>query len=139
MMASFNLVAALFGPAFCGVAAACHWRRYRRITRGGAIAEATVVGVVEEEAADSTDRAYRPTVTYRTAAGQNVRAACCGHHDTLSGPDDVREGDRVRVLYHPDRPEAAILVRRYWVMYVRLSVIAAAWSVAGASLTSAGD
>ena len=138
-MATPNLSAVLFGPAFCGVAAACHWWRYRRITRGGAEAYATVVAVVEEEAADSSDRAYRPTIAYRTAAGQDLRAACSGYHDTLSRPDDVGVGDVVSVLYHPDRPEVIILARRYWGGDATLAVIAAAWSVAGGLLIPAND
>ena len=133
-----NWAVVTFGPAFCAVAAAMHWWRYRHITRGGAKADATVVAVVEGEAAESTDREYRPTVAYRTAANQDARAACRGYRDAGNRPDVVRVGDRVIVLYHPDRPEVAILAEPYYGTYATFAVIAALWGGAGAVLLLSG-
>lgn len=88
------------GVIFAGIAAFIFYQGYI-LERDGIQAEGTVIGLVESRDEDGTS--YAPLIRFQTQGGREIEFKS----SYSSNPPQYKVGQKVTVLYPPDRPGEA--------------------------------
>jgi hypothetical protein len=95
-----TIILVFSGLIFAGIAAFMFYQQYT-LEKNGIQAEGVVVDLIESTDSDGTT--YAPVVAFKTEGGRNFEF----HSNFYSSPPAYEVGQKVTVLYPPDRPDEA--------------------------------